>query len=59
MNVTMLELVEHALNRFVIVCERFAYAGRQACIVDKFSKTFTGQRQVIAFPVLMLAVSRR
>ena len=59
MNVAVLELVEHALYGPVIVCERFAYACRQAGIVDEFTQTLASQCQVIVFLAAAIGISRR
>ena len=42
----MLQLVQHCLDRLIVVCKGFAYAVRQARIVDQFAQAFTGKIQV-------------
>ena len=43
---TMLQFVEHALNRFVVVGEGIANAGWQPRIFDEILKAFAGQVQM-------------
>ena len=56
---SMLEFVEHALYGFVIMRERFTHAFWQSSVVDEVPEALTSQRQVVAFLVLLLAVSLR
>ena len=59
MDMAVFELVEHALDGVVVVREGLAHTRGQACIMDKVPETFAGQCEVIAVPILTVAVSRR
>ena len=43
----VLELVEHALNRVVIVCKRFAHAVGKAHVVDQLAQAFAREFEMV------------
>ena len=46
MQVSILEFVEHRLDRFIIMRQRIPNTGRQARIIDEITKTLACEIQV-------------
>ena len=47
MQMPVLDLVEHALHRVVIVNQRIANARGKACVMDEFTQAFARETEVI------------
>ena len=43
----VLDLVEHALHRIIVVHQGFADAGRQPCIVNEFTQALASESKVV------------
>ena len=55
---TVFKLVEHGLDSFVVMCEGFAHAGREARILDELAQALACHAQVIGVTLGLLSTGQ-